>query len=118
MEEIKVNIFNLVGNGDCTLPEDGNKIFDILKKALNDDKKIIISFKNINSITSAFLNSAIGKLYGEFEESRIKDSLEIEDILIEDKIILKRVISGAKLYFKDPERMINSIKKILGEEDE
>jgi len=118
MEEIKVNIFNLVGNGDCTLPEDGDKIFDILKKTLNDDKKVIISFKNINSITSAFLNSAVGKLYGEFEESKIKESLKIEDMLIEDKIILKRVISGAKLYFEDPERMINSIKKILGEEDE
>lgn len=118
MDELKVNIFNIVGNSDCTIPEDGNRVFEILKKALDENKKITISFKNVEVITSAFLNSAIGKLYGEFDENKIKAHLEVEDMAPEDMILLKRVISTAKLYFKDPDKMTASIKEILGEDDE
>lgn len=118
MENVKVNVFNIVGNANCTLPEDGEKVFEAIKKALDENKKVVISFKNVVTITSAFLNSAIGKLYGSFEEDKIKQSLQIEEMAIEDKIILKRVIIGAKLYFKEPTRMYESIKEILGEDDE
>ncbi|MDD3592216.1 MAG: STAS-like domain-containing protein [Sulfurovum sp.] len=118
MENVKIKVFNIVGNGNCTLPEDGEKVFEVIKKALENDKKVMISFKNVTTITSAFLNSAIGKLYGSFDETMLKDHLQVEDMAVEDQIILKRVVSGAKLYFKDSKRMIESVKEILGEDDE
>ena len=34
MNELRIDIFNIVGQKDCTLPEDGDKVFKILKKAL------------------------------------------------------------------------------------
>ncbi|MDD2267676.1 STAS-like domain-containing protein [Sulfuricurvum sp.] len=118
MESVKINVFNIVGNGNCTLPEDGEKVFEAIKKALESNKKAMISFKNVTTITSAFLNSAIGKLYGSFEDAKLKESLQVEDMAVEDQIILKRVVIGAKLYFKDSQRMVESIKEILGEDDE
>ncbi|MFW3413120.1 STAS-like domain-containing protein [Aliarcobacter butzleri] len=118
MDEIKVNIFNIVGQGNCTLPEDGDKVFEILKKALNENKKVVISFKNVEKITSAFLNNAIGKLYNSFEEEKIKDYLSTEDMSSSAKVLLKRVVSTAKNYFKDPERLKASVKRILGEINE
>lgn len=42
MDEIKVNVFNIVGQGNCTLPEDGDKVFQILQKALNENKRVVI----------------------------------------------------------------------------
>lgn len=118
MEEIKVNIFNIVGYGDCTLPEDGNKVYDIVKKILDENKKALISFKNVNKLTTAFLNNAIGKLYSEYDEQKIKESLSLEDMQDSYKVRLKRVVSNAKSYFKNPRKMKDSIQEILGEEDE
>ena len=118
MDEIKINVFNIVGYSDCTLPEDGDKIYNALEKALNENKKIIISFKNVDKLTSAFLNNAIGKLYGKFDEEKIKLSLSLEDMSNSGKVLLKRVVSTAKSYFKNPDKMRESIREILGEDDE
>lgn len=118
MNEVKINVYNIVGYSDCTLPEDGDKVYIILEKALNENKKVLISFKNIDTLTSAFLNNAIGKLYATFEENKIKDSLNIEDITNSGKVLLKKVVSTAKVYFKNPEKMRASVREILGEDDE
>ncbi|MCD4803205.1 MAG: STAS-like domain-containing protein [Anaerolineales bacterium] len=67
-------------------------------------------------LTSAFLNTAIGQLYRDFTEEKIKSSLSVKHMLPEDKALLKRVTTTAKLYYNDPERMQNSINEILGEE--
>lgn len=115
MEEIIISIFNVVGNSFCVEADDGQKVFDLIKKALQEGKKARLSFQNIEMLTSAFLNTAIGQLYRDFEENKIKSSLTVEDMTPEDKALLKRVTTTAKLYYKDPERMENSIKEILGE---
>lgn len=118
VEEVKVNIFNIVGYGECTLPEDGDKVYFVLKKALDEGKKIVISFKNVNKVTTAFLNNAIGKLYSEYDESKIKESLSLEEMSDSNKVRLKRVVINAKNYFNNPDKMRESIKKILDENDE
>lgn len=114
MEEIIIRIFNVVGNSFCVEADDGQKVFDLIKKALQEGKKARLSFQNIEMLTSAFLNTAIGQLYRDFEENKIKSSLTVEDMTPEDKALLKRVTTTAKLYYKDPERMENSIKEISG----
>ena len=118
MDDIKINVFNIVGYSDCTLPEDGDKVYKGLEKALNENKKVLISFKNVDKLTSAFLNNAIGKLYGKFDEDKIKTSLSLENMSNSGKILLKRVVSTAKSYFKNPDKMRESVREILGEDDE
>ena len=117
MDEVKIGVFGMVGQKDCTLPEDGDKVFDALQRALHENKKVVISFKNVEKLTTAFLNNAIGKLYGEFEEEKIKESLSVEDMTESGKVRLKRVVTNAKNFFKNPDRMKESIKEILGEDD-
>ena len=117
MDEIKINIFSIVGQKDCTLPEDGDKVFSSIQRVLKENKKVLISFKNVEKLTTAFLNNAIGKLYGEFEEDKLKQSLSVEDISDSGKVRLKRVVTNAKNYFKNPDKMKESIKEILGEDD-
>jgi Icc-related predicted phosphoesterase len=118
MNELRIDIFNIVGQKDCTLPEDGDKVFNSLKRALEENKKIVISFQNVEKLTTAFLNNAIGKLYKDFEEDKIKQSLSVENITESGKVRLKRVVTNAKNYFRNPDKMRESIKEILGEEDE
>lgn len=117
MDAVKIDIFSIVGQKDCTLPEDGDKVFNALQRVLKEDKKVLISFKNVEKLTTAFLNNAIGKLYKEFDEEKIKQSLSVEEISDSGKVRLKRVVTNAKNYFKNPDKMRESIKEILGEDD-
>jgi len=115
MKEINMNVYNIVGNAFCVESDDGNKVYELLKKALNEDKNIVLSFQNVEMLTSAFLNTAVGQLYRDFDEQKIKSSLRVENVSDDDKILLKRVVATAKLYYKEPERMERSISEILGE---
>ncbi len=116
MQDVKLNIFNTIGSTFCVDVDDGQKVYVLIKKALLSEKKVKLSFQNIEILTSAFLNTAIGQLYRDFKTKKIQDSLSVENISLEDKALIKRVTSTAKLYYQDPVRHQNSIKKILGEE--
>jgi len=116
MENIVINIFNIVGSSFCVEADDGEKVYTLLKKAVENNKKVTLSFQNVEMLTSAFLNTAIGQIYRDFDEELIKKLLSVDNMLPEDKVLLKRVTKTAKLFYKNPERMLQSINKILGEE--
>lgn len=116
MKEININIFNIIGSKYCVEADEGQKIYDLIVKALKEDKNVKLSFQNIEMLTTAFLNTAVGQLYRDYAEDKIKKSLSVEAMTQEDMVSLKRVNKTAKLYYKNPERMINSINEILGEE--
>ncbi len=118
MKKLEISIFSLVGNAFCVEAEDGNKVYEFIKQALEERKNIVLDFINVEMLTSAFLNTAVGQIYRDFTEDEIKNRIHTENLAPEDIALLKRVISTAKLYFKDPERLQKSIDEVLGEENE
>jgi hypothetical protein len=116
MQEITISLFNTVGSRFCVDADDGRKVYDLIAKALREGTRIKLSVQNVEMLISAFLNTAIGQLYRDFSEGKIKGSLSVEHMLPEDKALLKRVTATAKLYYTDPERMQKSINEILGDE--
>ena len=102
-EEIRISIFEVVGSPLCVASGDGQKVYDRLSTALEKDRCVILSFRNVTTLTSAFLNAAIGQLYGTFSEKQIRDLLKVEDAGQDDLALLKRVVDNAKLYFKNKE---------------
>ena len=113
MSKINIGIYAITGDSFCIAAEDGEKVFAQIKKALIEEKKIDISFLNVEMLTSAFLNTSIGKVYGEFDEDKIKSSLTVSDISDEDKLLLKRVVDTAKVYYKNPDQFEKSINEIM-----
>ena len=113
--KMEVNIYSIVGNSLCIEAEDGDKVFEFIKKILEQGNKAVISFLNVEMLTSAFLNNAIGKLYGIFDEKQIKKSLSVKDMSDEDKLLLKRVTDTAKAYYKDKEKVENIVNEVLGD---
>ncbi len=116
MNTIRLSVYSITGDSFCVAAEDGEKVFEQIRKGFLEGKKIDISFLNVEMLTSAFLNTAIGKLYGEFEEVKIKSNLTVSNISDEDKLLLKRVVDTAKAYYKDPDQFENSINEILEDE--
>lgn len=104
IEKILIRVFEVVGSSLCVASDDGQKVHDQIADAFKKDKNVTLSFLNVESLTSAFLNAAVGQLYAEFNEQKIKSSLEVADMEPDDLGLLKRVVDTAKEYFKNPDR--------------
>ncbi len=113
MENVVLNVFNVVGSPFSVEAEDGQKVFELIHKAFKEKKKVVLSFLNIEILTTAFLNTAVGQLYKDFSESEIKENLEVKDITNPGAVALKRVVDTAKLYYKDPGAMERSINELM-----
>ena len=104
-EDIRISMFEVVGAPLCVASNDGQKVYDRLAAALKADRRITLSFHKVTTLTAAFLNAAIGQLYGTFSEEKIRSRLKVENVESDDLALLKRVIDNAKLYFKNPQRV-------------
>jgi hypothetical protein len=116
--EITLNIFEIVGSRFCVSPDDGQKVHDQIELALKQGLQVRLSFANVERLISAFLNVAIGQLYGEFPEDVLRNNLSVIHIEKSDLILLKRVIDTAKIYFKNPEMVERIRRQSLGEEND
>lgn len=112
MENVTINIVNTIGDVYGVETEDGQKVFELIIKAFGDKKRVTLSFQNIEILTTAFLNTAVGQLYKDFGDDFIRENLKVSDISESGKVALKRVVETAKLYYKDPEALRRSIDEI------
>lgn len=115
-KNITIGVFEIVGSPLCVASDDGQRVFERIASALKEERIVTLSFLNISSLTSAFLNAAIGQLYGSFREEQIRAQLKVKDIQPDDLALLKRVVDTAKEYFKDPKRFDKAVQEALGDE--
>jgi len=118
LEQVTLKIYEIVGSSICVASDDGQKVHDQIAAVLRNGKKAILSFLNVESLTSAFLNTAVGQLYGEFTEDQIRSGLSVSDMEQDDLVLLKRVVDMAKEYFKDPNRFREVKKEVMGDDDD
>lgn len=111
--DIAISVFEVVGSPLCVASGDGQKVYDRLAAVLKQDRRVSLSFRNVSTLTSAFLNTAIGQLYGEFGENQIRTLLKVADMEAGDVALLRRVVDTAKRYFQDPERFNNAVREAL-----
>ena len=117
-EDIRISISEVVGGPLCVATSDGQKVFDRLAAALEANRDVAVSFHNVTALTAAFLNTAIGQLYGTFSEEKIRSLMKVEDAEQDDLALLKRVVDNAKLYFKDQQRFNQVIQETLVSEED
>lgn len=115
---ITLMVYEIIGSEYGVAAEDGQKVFEQISKALKQDLKVNLSFKNIKRLTSAFLNVAVGQLYGSHEEEQIRKNLKVIDASDNDLVLLKRVVDTAKQYFKNPERFNRARSDALGGDED
>jgi len=114
-KNITISIFEVVGSEFCVAADDGQLIFDQIKRAFTEGYAVELTFKNVKRLTSAFLNVAIGQLYGEYTQEFIKEHLRVKEISPGDANLLKRVVDRAKVFFSDPDTYQDAYNKVIGE---
>ena len=113
-----VRVFDVVGSPLCVSAEDGQRVFDKIAPLLRDGNKVLLSFAQVETLISAFLNAAIGQLYGEFSEERIRELFNVQDMSSEDIGTLKLVIDNAKVYFSNPKAYKDAWQEEMGDAEE
>jgi hypothetical protein len=111
-----ISVFNLVGSSFCVEANDGDCIFAAISKALQQDQVVALSFQNVEILTAAFLNTAIGQLYGVFSQEKIRALINVADMDKVDQALLRRVIVTAKFYYQNPTSMNVSVEQIVSED--
>jgi hypothetical protein len=115
-DDLTINIVNVIGDSYCISADDGDKVYEKIIMGFENNRKVVLSFLNVEMLTTAFLNTSIGRLYGRYSEERVKANLEVRDIAADDKVSLKRVVDTAKLYYQDGKGALEeSIRKIMEE---
>ncbi|MBI2779088.1 MAG: STAS-like domain-containing protein [Gammaproteobacteria bacterium] len=99
-KDLAISVFEVTSNPLCVASFDGQRIYDRLVVALQAGRSVTLSFRNVTTLTTTFLDTAIGQLYSVFSEEKIRSSLKVQDMLADDLTLLKRVIETAKQYFK------------------
>ncbi|MCZ6704786.1 MAG: STAS-like domain-containing protein [Bacteroidetes bacterium] len=112
-KDLTLSVFEVVGTPLCVASDDGQRVHDRIVAALKEGSNVTVSFLNVSSLTSAFLNAAIGQLYGSFTENEIRSKLKVKDIEPDDLALLKRVVETAKQYFKDPKRFNKAVQEAI-----
>ena len=98
-KDTRVIVNSLIGSL-CVSAADGQTVHDKIAPLIKAGNSVILSFNGVETVISAFLNAAIGQLYGEFSDDQIRNSLSVEDLEPEDLSLLKRVVDNARVYFQ------------------
>jgi hypothetical protein len=112
--EVVVRVFDVIGTSLAVSSDDGQKVFDKVAPLLHQGFKVRLSFDKIETVISAFLNAAIGQLYNEFPEDKVRELFNVRDASPEDLALLKRVVDNAKLYFKNRKEFDQAWKEEVG----
>lgn len=119
MKSIRISIATIVGGGICVAASDGQKVHRAIYEVISAGSRAEISFFGITRMTTAFLNAAIGQLYGEFDEETLRRHLappvDFEEWHLRR---LKMVVDRAKAYFTDREAIEGIFNSIENESDD
>jgi hypothetical protein len=113
----KVVLARITGSPYCVSIEDGNKVHEQIAAAFDRDEPVEVSFDGVRRLTTAFLNAAIGQLYNEYDEAKIRSLISLLDASQEDLRLLTRVVDNAKKFFRDPARYRTIMKDALGDDE-
>ena len=110
---IKVNEFISCNKG--ITPDEGKIIYDKLINAFSEGAKVVLDFSNVEMMTTAFLNVAIGNLYKTYKSEQLKEMLKFEKVSEMTAFRIKKVTDNAKEFYKNQEEFSQNVKEVLDE---
>lgn len=111
-----VSVQKLLDSNSALTPTDGDVIFNAIRVPLNEKKKVILDFNEINIVTTAFLNAAIGQLYSVFSSDTLNEFLKIQNLSQANFPLLIKVITRAKEYFNDKKGFESAIDQNMSDD--
>ncbi len=98
---LNIHIVTEINSEFAVSPEDGDIVYSLIEDNLKKNSPVTLDFSDVDIVTTAFLNNAIGKLYKKFEKDQLNQLISITNVSNSDLILIKKVIERAKLTFTD-----------------
>ncbi|MBO1351549.1 MAG: STAS-like domain-containing protein [Hormoscilla sp. GUM202] len=115
-ETVTIAVTEIMGHNLCIANVDGQKVCEAIAGALRSGKRVIVSFKDGEDITSAFLADAIGHLYALFPEDFLEANLRAIDMEPDDAADLLDTIEDVKEYLQDPKAWEAAARATFGDD--
>ncbi|AKP67389.1 STAS-like domain-containing protein [Companilactobacillus ginsenosidimutans] len=99
----KIVIQKVINNSLAVNTEQGKMVFTVINEALNHGEKITIDFTGLSTITTAFLNLSIGRLYQMNTQEELKERINVDlsTLSLYQQEKLQRVIDNVKVKIDD-----------------
>lgn len=100
MVKHKISIIKALDSTKAVSREKGQIIYELIKINISNDDEVVLDFKGVTDLTTAFLNVAIGHLYNDFNSEILNKKLELANITKLDAYLIKKAIKVAKMKSK------------------
>lgn len=78
---MELTIAQIIGKPIAVLDIDGRKVYEQLIEAYKRHEKVVLSFKGLHHVTTAFLNAALGRfILGAAKPEEARELISIEDL--------------------------------------
>lgn len=112
----KLRVTEIIGSKTAVSPEKGEILFREINNEISEKRNVDVDFSEVEDLTTAFLNKAIGNLYNKFTSDELNKYLKISGMDELDKYLLGKVITRAKLDIKTNLKLKESIDEVFGNE--
>jgi hypothetical protein len=108
---MELKIVDIINTDFAVTPESGQKVFELLNSYFKKGSIAELNFLGINTMTTAFLNAAIGQLYSidEYNSSFLKDHLKPINLTNFQIRQMQMVVDGAKKYFSNKSKFDSNL---------
>lgn len=113
MDTVILNIASLIKSPSALTREQGTIIYEQIIENLNAGKKVILDFKDIESIITPFLNVSIGKLYENFNSTQLNTQLEVTNPPDGTASKFQMVITNAKQYYSNKNAFNKAVEDVI-----
>jgi hypothetical protein len=113
---VTICITDVLGDKFCVVCQDGKRVYEHIAAVFNSGKRVRLSFKNGEDVTSAFLAEAFFRLYANYPEELVDASLSIADVNSDDAADIECIIQDVKDFLKHPQRFRDAIVAVMGED--
>lgn len=118
IKQITIKPLDLFGP-HCVKAEHGEQLFASIVPALSDGHDVRLDFSGVQTLVSLFLNPAIGRLYGKFEQGFLDGHLHISGLDEVDQNVVSVVIQNAKDFYSkgkaERQRQDQIVKDVVDE---
>ncbi len=113
MTTITLNIASLIKSPSALTREQGAIVYHEILQNLNSGNKVILDFKEIESLITPFLNVSIGKLYETFNSTQLNAQLEVQNPPDGTASKFQMVIQNAKQFYADKKAFTKAVEDAI-----
>jgi hypothetical protein len=84
----------------CVAPEDGAKLCNLVREALDQGEEVCLDFSGVTTLASQFLNTAVGCLYAFFRQEDLDRRLLWKGLDPTDEAIVRLVRRNAIRFYE------------------